>query len=377
MPQRAAGMTIDTLVTQPGAWLARGRDNGIVVSSRIRLARNVRGVAFPGWAGKEERVRLCRRLCECLAAAPAMEQPLVLEMARLEPLDRSLLVERHLISRELAERGEGSAVVVSRDEGLAAMVNEEDHLRLQAMAPGLELPALWERVNALDTGLERHMTYAFGERLGYLTACPTNVGTGLRASTMLHLVGLRLAGELEAVVKGLDRIGLAVRGIYGEGTEAFGHMFQISNQGTLGESESTILERLEMVVRDMVNHERNARARLLESRPVKVHDYIGRAIGVLEHARLLTSGEVLDFLSALRLGVELGLIKKLTTARLNEIMLSTQAAHLQKLTGRLLEQEPRDALRAGLVRQKLAGLVWSDGDDDNALERDNSVRIEP
>jgi protein arginine kinase len=237
------------------------------------------------------------------------------------------------------------------------MINEEDHLRLQAISPGMNLPAVWDRVNALDTELESRLEYAFSPQLGYLTACPSNVGTGLRASVMMHLSGLRLTNEIQAVVKGLGKLGIAVRGLLGEGTEAHGNMFQVSNQGTLGEAEDAIIEGLIEVVAELTQHEQNARARLMEGRRTYVLDQIGRAYGVLSHARVLSSQEAIDMLSALRLGLELKLIDGLSISGLNEIMLLTQPGHLQKMAGHPLGPEERDELRASTVKRELGNVA--------------------
>jgi len=311
-------MILDDLIHFPGAWLATGtggdrRDalDGINVSSRIRLARNLEGLAFPGWAGEDECVRIQARVCGILRSLPSLSPCLVLDMADLMQVDRDFLRERHLISQDLAQKSRGSGVVIRRDEVLGVMVNEEDHLRLQAMRPGFRLTELWAEISALDAELEEQLRFAFSPELGYLTACPTNVGTGLRASVMLHVPGLRLINEIEPIIKGLTKIGLAVRGLQGEGTEASGNMYQISNQTTLGEPEATIIERLIQIVAEVAQHEANARIRLMEHRQVHVADYVGRAYGVLSQARVLTSHEALEMLSALRLGCELGMISNL------------------------------------------------------------------
>ncbi|MEI6147928.1 MAG: ATP--guanido phosphotransferase, partial [bacterium] len=226
-------MTLDDLIRRPGTWLAPGDGPGIIVSSRIRLARNIDGVAFPGWAGEDECARLQSGLLEALSRINALKPCLILDMASLSMVDREFLRERHLISNELAQKSKGSSLVAREDEVLSVMINEEDHLRLQAMRPGLQLAALWKEIDALDSELEQAVHFAFSPSVGYLTACPTNVGTGLRASVMVHIPGLRLLNEVEPIIKGLTKIGLAVRGLTGEGTEASGNMFQISNQTTL------------------------------------------------------------------------------------------------------------------------------------------------
>ena len=344
---------VDELVRRPGAWLAAGGDTAIVISSRVRLARNLSGVPFPAWAKEPDCIRAWNDLVPVLSALPCLSAPLVLSMADLGLVDRLVLRERHLISIEMSEKGKGCGVVMRHDETVAIMVNEEDHLRLQAMRPGLQVQSLWEEIDAIDTQVEERVRFAFSPQLGYLTACPTNVGTGLRASVMLHLPGLRLINEIDPVIKGLSKVGLAVRGLLGEGTEAFGNMFQISNQTTLGESEDAIIRRLIQIVGEVVDHERNARARLQEQKPDVVMDRVGRAYGVLCHAHVLTSGEALDLLSALRLGVELGLIRNLDTPAINELMVLTQPGHLQKIEGVELEAGQRDIVRARIMRQSI------------------------
>jgi len=349
-------MIVDDLVKNPGCWLSMAEDTGIAISSRVRLARNLRDFAFPGWAGENECVRLCDNLQEILVKLPGLNAPLFFEMGKLERMSKEILKERHLISSELAERGAGSALVVAADEQVAVMVNEEDHLRLQAMSPGMNLEAVWRKVDQIDSEIEKHVKYAFSSRLGHLTACPSNVGTGLRASVMVHLSGLRWMYEIELVIKGLENIGLAVRGLLGEGTEACGNMFQISNQATLGESEETTIKRLAQVVGEVVQHESNARERLLESKRMLVLDQIGRAFGILRHACVLPSKEAVDLLSDLKLGVEFGMVRDATAARLNEIMLLTQPGHLQKMAGKILGTAERDEVRARIVRRELKGV---------------------
>lgn len=347
--------TVDDLVKQPGAWLRVGAHTGIIVSSRVRLARNIADTAFPGWAGEEESVRLwhdLRPALENLATCPA---PLVFEIGALHRVDREVLVERHLMSHDLAEKGKGSALVLQRDETLAIMVNEEDHLRMQALTPGLDLFGIWEKINAVDSEIERHVNYAFAPRLGYLTACPTNVGTGIRASVMLHLPGLVLMNEINAIVKGINKIGLAVRGLWGEGTDASGNMFQISNQTTLGEKEETIIKRLEQIVLEIAEHEKNARLRLIQQKEHLVRDHVGRAYGILAHAFLLNSKETLDLLSALRLGIDLGILTGWNQSLIDELFILIQPGHLQKIEGKNIGAEKRDRARAQLVRARLLG----------------------
>ena len=353
-------MVVDDLVKHPGSWLSVEKDTGIVISSRVRLARNIRDTAFPGWAGEEECVRLCQKLRDAVGKVTATADAQFLDMARLSPLEKEVLKERHLISQEFAERGSGSGLVVTGDERIAIMINEEDHLRLQAIRPGLDLPGVWAEISAVDSELERQVEYAFSPTLGYLTACPSNVGTGLRASVMIHMPGLKLMGEVEQAVKALTRMGLAVRGLLGEGSEAYGNMFQVSNQSTLGESESAIMDRLIRVVDELVRQEQNARARLMEGRLTFVVDQVGRALGILTQGRLLASMEAVDLMSILKLGVELGLIRELEAARINEIILLTQPGHMQKIAGKVLDAQQRDEARSRIIRNRLKGVSVSE-----------------
>jgi len=352
-------MVVDDLVKHPGSWLSTENDAGVVVSSRVRLARNIRGIAFPGWAGEDECVKLCKGLREALKKVPAVANALFMEVAKLSPVEKEVLKERHLISSEFAERGAGSGLVVTGDERIAIMINEEDHLRLQAISPGMNLLSVWEEINAVDSELGRHVEYAFSPSLGYLTACPSNAGTGLRASVMIHMPGLRLMGEVEQVTKALTRMDFAVRGLLGEGSDAYGNMFQVSNQSTLGENETDIMARLIQVVDEVVRQERNARARLLESRRSFVMDQVGRSFGLLTHAGLMPSMEAVDLLSTLKLGVELGLVRNLTAAAIHEIILLTQPGHMQKIAGKILEAQERDETRAKIVKDKLRGVSLS------------------
>jgi protein arginine kinase len=344
-------MVVDTLVKRPGSWLSMCQDTGIIISSRVRLARNLNDRPFPVWADAEERTRICQELLAAFHHVASLKDPIFLDMGAIAPVDKEILKERHLISNELAARGTGSGLLVSGDEHIAVMINEEDHLRIQVIRPGMKLPEIWAAVDQLDTELEEHVEYAFSHRLGYLTACPSNLGTGLRASVMMHLSGLRLTNEMDPLINGLERIGVTVRGLLGEGTEAYGNMFQISNRTTVGESETQIIERLTAVVDEVAAHEKNARARLMEDRRSVILDQVGRAVGIALNARIISSNEAVEILSALRLGVDFDMIKEVTAASLNEIMLLTQPGHLQKISGEELTPEDRDELRARLIRR--------------------------
>lgn len=345
--------TIADLATRPSVWLDHTAEDDIIVSSRVRLARNIKGEVFPQRAAVEDKVRLLGRVSPVISGLASMHSAVALDMAALNWTEKHVLRERHLISVEQSENGKGSGVVLKDDESMAIMINEEDHLRMQALSPGLALQEEWRKIDEVDSELEGHISYAFSRRLGYLTACPSNVGTGLRASVMLHLPALNLLNEMEQVFKGLTRIGLAVRGLLGEGTDASGNMFQISNQMTLGEAEKSIVDRLTDVVLEVSGHEKNARVRLAEQRKVYLLDYVGRAYGVLMNAQLMSSREMLDLLSSLRLGADLGMVRDVSAATIRELMLLTQPGHMQIMMERELSPEERDQVRARMIRDKL------------------------
>jgi protein arginine kinase len=233
------------------------------------------------------------------------------------------------------------------------MINEEDHLRMQALRPGLQLKQAWHAIDQIDSKLEKKLTYAFAGDLGYLTACPTNLGTGIRVSAMLHLPGLVLAEQINQIIQAVNKLGLAVRGLYGEGTEALGNIFQVSNQMTLGEAESDIVERLNKVLAQIIEHEENARAILLEKKPKSVYNHIGRAYGILANAHSISSKETMNLLSLMRLGVDLGLFPDMERWLVDELFIITQPAHLQRRFSEKLSAEERDLLRADMMRERL------------------------
>ncbi len=331
----------------------KGPHDRIVMSSRVRLARNVRDAAFPGWAKKPERVRVLEMIQPAVSDLPEMTGALAVSMDNLSALDKQILVERHLISREHAAKNAGSGLVLNRDETFCVMINEEDHLRMQALRPGLQLRQAWSAIDHLDSELEQKLQYAFHGDWGYLTACPTNLGTGIRVSAMLHLPGVVLAEQINPIIQSVNKLGLAVRGLYGEGTEALGNVFQVSNQMTLGETESGIVERLEKVLAQIIEHEENARATLLEKRPKLVYNHIGRAYGILANAHSISSKETMNLLSLMRLGVDLGMFPSVDRALVDELFILTQPAHLQKQHSEKLSAEERDLLRADMMRDRL------------------------
>src|SRR5436190_5230301 len=325
----------------------------IVMSSRVRLARNLKAFPFPGWAKKADRVKALEVVRPAVESLAQMDGAFSESMDNLTAMDKQILVERHLISREHAAKNVGSGLVLNREETLCVMINEEDHLRMQALRHGLQIRQAWEAIDEVDTELERKLPYAFSPELGYLTACPTNLGTGIRVSAMLHLPGLVLAEQINPIIQSVNKLGLAVRGLYGEGTEALGNVFQVSNQMTLGESESAIVERLEKVLAQIIEHEENARTTLLEKKPKMVFNHIGRAYGILANAHSISSKETMNLLSLTRLGIDLGMFPGNERSLVDELFILTQPAYLQKQYSEKLAAEERDLLRADMLRERL------------------------
>ncbi len=347
-------MGIHEFLTSPAEASKRsGPHDRIVLSSRVRLARNVRGMAFPGWAKKPERIKALEAIRPAVEGLRQMNGAFSESMDNLTALDKQILVERHLVSREHAAKNAGSGLVLNKEESLCVMINEEDHLRMQSLRPGLQIKEAWQAIDQVDSVLEKKVEYAFSPVLGYLTACPTNLGTGIRVSAMLHLPALVLSEQINQIIQAVNKLGLAVRGLYGEGTEALGNVFQVSNQMTLGEMETDIVERLNKVLAQLIEHEENARASLLENKPKVVFNQIGRGYGILANAHSISSKETMNLLSLLRLGVDIGLFPGVERSLVDELFLITQPAHLQKGYSEKLSAEERDLLRADMLRERL------------------------
>lgn len=337
-------------------WLRTdGRDCDVVMSSRIRYARNIAGFPFPHRAKKEERRELLGLVRERALNASIADKLLWIDLEESPALERLMLHERHLISKQHAKGSEPRAVVVSApDEWLSIMVNEEDHLRIQVIRGGLALDDALDVIDSVDDKLETTLDFAFSSRFGYLTACPTNVGTGLRVSTMLHLPALKLSGEIEKVKRAAKAMNVAVRGFYGEGSEAVGDFFQLSNQTTLGKTERALLEELsQRVIPEIVRYERQARGVLMEKKALFLEDRVHRAFGTLLHARTIDADETLSHLSLVRMGSQLGILKGVDQSVVNQLVLLTQPAHVQRVVGRELDQNERRRERATIIRQRL------------------------
>ncbi len=346
---------VNVFLNQAAEWLqADGPESEIVFSSRVRLARNLKGYLFQQKLTVDQQEEVVDLVEEAVAKSPSLKNVYYLKYHQLTDLDRQFLLERHLVSREHAgEKGE-KAVAISANEEISLMVLEEDHLRLQAFRSGFNLNETWKRINQIDNELEKTVEYSFHSNLGYLTACPTNVGTGLRASCMLHLPSLVLTKQVHKILQALAKLNLAARGLYGEGTQATGNFFQISNQMTLGQPEEEIIENLSSVIRQVIEHEKEARQHLKEKRRAKFEDQIWRALGALKSARVIASSEATQLLSLIHLGIMMELIhSSLSKEEFNSLFLMIQPAHLQKLTGKTLNSAERDNRRAELIRQRL------------------------
>src|SRR4051812_18148064 len=347
-------MKFANLMSTGGEWLrGEGPHHQIVISSRVRLARNLRNRAFPGWGKKPSRIEVLELVRPRVEELSEMQDSFSELLQDLSPLEKQVLVERHLISREHAAKSVGSAIVMNRKQTLSVMINEEDHLRMQSIRSGLQLKQAFKLVDKIDSALEQKLDFAYDPRLGYLTACPTNVGTGMRASAMLHLPGLVLSELINQVIQAVSKIGLAVRGLYGEGTEAMGNLFQISNQTTLGEKEEEIITRLSKVIETIIDKEHDARQVLIQKKPNTLWDQIGRAYGVLTYAHAMSSKEALNLLSIIKLGVDLGAFPEDRRLPIDELFIDTQPAHLQKSSQQKLNAEERDHLRAEIIRDRL------------------------
>ena len=349
-------MNLGDLSSQAGEWLrGQGPMSDVVISSRVRLARNLAGFPFLIRASEPQRTEVIDLVKGAIDHTAAGKRLIYMPVNDISELDRQLLVERHLISRQLAE-GEGSrGLAISREETESVMINEEDHLRVQVLRSGLQLEECWRRISELDDQLGRELEFAFDAKLGYLTACPTNVGTGMRVSVMLHLPALRMTEELQKVFRASKEMHLAIRGLFGEGTEATGDFFQISNQTTLGRNEEDLVAQFaNAVIPQIVDYEHRAREALADQKGIGLDDKVHRALGVLQSARVITSEEALFLLSHVRLGVNMKRIRNLPIQTVNELFLLTQPAHLQKLQGRLLDDESRRIARANYIRSRLS-----------------------
>ena len=346
---------LDSMASSCGEWLkGNGPDSDIVMSSRIRLARNLADYPFIKRCTDIDRASIESTVREKLKADEQFKNQTFINVAELENLDRQFLVERQLISRELADAEGARAVAIDEMERMSLMVNEEDHLRIQVMKSGFDLQAAWDQINHVDDMIEERLNYAFQKDLGYLTACPTNVGTGMRVSVLVHLPALVITKHIEKVFRTFQRINLVVRGLYGEGSQAMGDFYQVSNQITLGKSEEELIKQVGDVVPVLINYERKARDFLISGENQhNLFDQVSRAYGTLQNAQQISSEETMYLLSQVRMGVNLGLIGDLEIPTINKLFIHTQPAHLQKLRGNELDTMQRNIERANYLQQHL------------------------
>ena len=347
-------MKIDDLLYKKSEWLkGTGPESDIVISTRVRLARNLEGFSFFNWAKPKEKEQILNACKRAVEQSKFVKKSLFLKMNDLSEIDRQFLVERHLMSPEHLTDPEYKALSVDDKEVASVMINEEDHLRIQILQSGFNVVEAWRMCDEIDTDLGMGVPYAFSARWGYLTACPTNTGTGLRASLMLHLPALVMTGQIGKVFQAISKLGLTMRGFYGEGTEAIGNFFQISNQLTMGRSENDLVDKIVSIVGKLIRREESTRSVLLTKNKGEISDQIWRARGTLKSARIITSQETIKLLSVVRLGVDLGVLKDIEKTGINELFILIQPAHLQKMMGKILTPDQRDYKRADLIREKL------------------------
>jgi len=347
---------IAELIKTPAGWLSDdGEESEIVLSSRVRLARNLDDRTFTHISSPEVLESIRAEVSAAVMENSLIDDVMLMEMDGMSGADRLLLAERRLISHEMVMNFKNRALLVNTNESLGVMVNEEDHLRMQAMESGLSLRKAFKRVTGFDDDLDKRLDFAFSERLGYLTACTTNVGTGLRVSAMVHLPGLVHNHDIRQVIDGLRQVRLTVRGSYGEGTEVSGNIFQISNSITLGLSEEDTVANMESHIRKVLEFEKKARESLLREARTLLEDKVWRSYGLLKTARLVTSKEAMSLVSAIRLGVGLKIINDVELSTLNEILIMIQPMHLQHHYEREMKAEERDRARADYIRSRLKG----------------------
>lgn len=349
---------IESLITNQRAELTQNTKKGspVVLSTRVRLARNLSDVPFPERASSSQRSDVMSTCAEQLGELKLMKNSSFFDISELSDLEKQVLVERHLISRELCESKQGAGVLINKDQSCSVMINEEDHLRIQFLKTGFNLNSVWKQMDSFDSDLEKSINVAFSSEFGFLTACPTNLGTGLRASVMMHLPGLVIAEQMERVIRAVNQLGITVRGLFGEGSDATGHVFQISNQQTLGESESEIMTRLGNVLKTIIDHELNARTKFLEENRAKLLDKIGRAFGVLQNVHDLSSNEAMNLLSLMRLAVDFNMLPEASRSDLDRLFIECQPGHIQYAANEGIKPELRDIARADKLREEFRHL---------------------
>jgi len=347
-------MKLDDLINHSSEWLkGTGPNSDIVISSRIRLARNLEKIPFPHWGNDKQGEGVLNAITEAAGKIDYLKSTTTFKLADLDNVDKQFLIERHLMSYEHAQKTDSKAVVIDDEEILSIMINEEDHIRMQVMQSGFNLFEAWNIINKLDDSLAKELSFAFLADWGYLTACPTNTGTGMRGSVMLHLPALVMTTQINRVLAAIAKLSFTTRGLYGEGTQATGNFFQVSNQVSLGHSEGDIIENINGLIRQIIEQESQARETMLSRNRAVLEDRVNRSFGILKSAHIITSQETIELLSMVRLGCDLGVVKDLNRSSINELFITTQPAHLQKLESKKLSSQERDVKRAELIRSKL------------------------
>ena len=347
-------MKINDLLSQTSEWLkSTGPNSDIVISSRIRLARNLDKMPFPNWANKKQKEEVLGSIEGAVNKVDLLKGTSIFRLAELDSIDKQFLIERHLMSYEHAQKADHKAVIIDQEEIISIMINEEDHIRMQVMHSGLDLFEVWSIINRIDDCLAKELPFAFLADWGYLTACPTNTGTGMRGSVMLHLPALVMTRQINRVLAAIAKLSFTTRGLYGEGTQASGNFFQVSNQVSLGHSEDEILEGINGLIRQIIEQENQARDALRSQNMALLEDRISRSFALIKSAHIISSQETLDLLSMVRLGSDLGMIKDIDRRVINELFIITQPAHLQKIESKKLSAQERDVKRAELIRNRL------------------------
>lgn len=350
-------MEFNRLLESSTGWLkGKGPKDNVALSTRVRIARNFKGRIYVDRADEKERQEILKYAMDGIKKSGALGEALFILLKDVDELDRRFLVERHLMSREHLEDVEYKGMVVGDKELCSVMVNEEDHIRLQVLMSGFDIMKAWKAVDEIENNLSKYLEFDYSPRFGYLTSCPTNTGTGLRASCMLHLSGLVMTGQIDNVFDGITKLGMTIRGFYGEGTEAIGDFFQVSNQVALGHSEMDILDNLERIINKIIEREEDIRRSIVAGKKGEIEDRVERSIETLRTARIITSSETVKLLSAIRLGIDMGILKDISMEEINEILLLAQPAHMQKSGGNAAQPYERDIKRADFIRQRLGAL---------------------
>ncbi|RKY32471.1 MAG: protein arginine kinase [Candidatus Omnitrophota bacterium] len=347
-------MNLNDLINHTSEWLkGTGPNSDIVISSRIRLARNLQKIPFPHCANKKHTEKVLKNMEAAMSSIDYLKSAALFKLADLESVDKQFLIERHLMSLELAQKANSKAIIFDNEEIIAIMINEEDHIRMQVMQSGFNLLEAWGIISKIDDALAKLLPFAFSADLGYLTACPTNVGTGMRGSVMLHLPALVMSRQINRVLAAIAKLSFNARGLYGEGTQATGNFFQISNQLSLGRREEEIIDNINGLIRQIIDQESQAREVLISREKAFLEDRVNRSFGILKSAYIISSQETTELLSMVRLGCDLGMIKDIDRRAVNELFILIQPAHLQKIENKKLSSQERDLKRAELIRDRL------------------------